>query len=467
MEESNPQYYLKQIKTGCLAQYTYYLESNGQALVVDPLRDISVYLQLLKERNAKLAYIFETHFHADFVSGHVDLSKQTGAQIVYGPNAQASFDFLRAKDDQELKLGELTLRVLHTPGHTLESSCLLVLDKEMKQQCVFTGDTLFLGDVGRPDLAVKGEDITQEYLATSLYYSLRNKLMTLDDDVWVYPGHGAGSACGKNIGSGDRCTIGKQKENNYALQKSLSKADFVQMACANLPAPDKYFFADVQLNKSKDITPVAEILANSLKRLSTAEFQQLNAEGKVWVLDSRPFPEVKPKQLKGSVNIPLNMKFAIWSGGIIPVGDPILLIVEENLAKEALERLARVGHDNIVGYLVPQDLPQDAEYFQNKMDSPLEAAQRLKAGGDFIQLDVRNTGEVLDGMLHEKSVHLPLYEVRDRVASVVPNKASQVYLSCASGGRAGIVKALLLRLGYTNVTNIGGYGPVKEALSQA
>ncbi len=341
---------IEQIYTGCLAQGAYYIESNGEAAIIDPLRETSPYIERAKARNAKIKYVLETHFHADFVSGHLDLSKKTGAPIVYGPNANPSFEAHIANDGEELKLGNVTIKVLHTPGHTMESTCYLLIDENGKPHSIYTGDTLFIGDVGRPDLAQQMGKITQEDLAGFLYESLHNKVMTLPDDVIVYPAHGAGSACGKNMSKETFDTLGHQKEVNYALRAS-TKEQFIKEVTDGLLPPPAYFPQNVALNKGV-IESVDTVKAKGMRALTPDQFELVAETEGALVLDTRTAQTFKDGFVPRSINIGIKGDFAPWVGSMIPdVKQPLLLVTDEGMEDEVVTRLARVGYDNVFGYL--------------------------------------------------------------------------------------------------------------------
>ncbi|MCC6309198.1 MAG: MBL fold metallo-hydrolase, partial [Chitinophagaceae bacterium] len=370
--------YIKQLYTGCLSEAAYYIESNGEAAVIDPLRDIDEYLQLANERKSKIKYIFETHFHADFVSGHLDLAAATGATIVYGPNTHAKFALHVAKDGEQFKIGNITIEVLHTPGHTLESSCYLLKDEKGKDHCVFTGDTLFVGDVGRPDLAQKGNEITMQDLAGMMYDSLHNKLFPLADDVIVYPAHGAGSACGKNLGPSNFSTIGDEKQFNYAM-KAETKEAFIKEVTEGIPTPPQYFPVNARINK-EGYNSLDAVMQTAMKALSVEDFKKLHQEN-VIILDTRNATIFTQGFVPDSISIGLEGRFAEWAGGLLPFDVPMLLVTDFGKEKETIVRLARVGFDKVIGYLdggfeawknagEPVDMVIDVEADELMMDIP-------------------------------------------------------------------------------------------------
>ncbi|HFI4796874.1 TPA: MBL fold metallo-hydrolase, partial [Elizabethkingia anophelis] len=341
---------VEQIYTGCLAQGAYYIVSQGEAVIIDPLREVQPYLDKLQQDNAKLKYILETHFHADFVSGHVDLSDKTGASIVYGPTAKPEFEAIIAKDEEVFEIGDIKIKVLHTPGHTMESSCYLLIDEKGKETALFSGDTLFLGDVGRPDLAQKGKDLTQEDLAGMLYDSLMNKIIPLPDEITVYPAHGAGSACGKNMQKETVDTLGNQKKTNYALNQP-DKASFIKEVTDGLTPPPGYFAMNVAMNK-KGYESFDQVLEHGLKPLSAEAFEAIADETGALILDTRPAAEFHKGFIPQSVNIGVKGDFAPWVGAmIVDVKQPLLLVTDEGSEEEVITRLSRVGFDNVVGYL--------------------------------------------------------------------------------------------------------------------
>lgn len=336
--------YIRQIYTNCLAQAAYYIESEGEVMIVDPLREPEPYLELAARRNAKIKYVFETHFHADFVSGHLDIARLTDAVIVYGPDAKPNYKAFIAQDKERIKLGKIELEVLHTPGHTIESSCLLLWDEEKRPHCIFTGDTLFIGDVGRPDLM--SGNLSKEELAGMLYKSLNEKIKTLHDSVIVYPGHGAGSACGKNIGKETVSSIGEQKKTNYALQ-NLTKDEFIDAVTKDLPTPPPYFFKDAKINIS-GYDSYETIIDREKKALSASEVKKQIKNGAI-VIDTRTPEEFEEGFIPGSVSVGLNGDYAIWVGSLIDFSSPLILVTSEGKELESIVRLARVGYENLIG----------------------------------------------------------------------------------------------------------------------
>lgn len=454
--------YIQQLYTGCLSEAAYYIESNGEAAVIDPLRDIDVYLNMARERKARIRYIFETHFHADFVSGHIDLARATGATIVYGPRTVTSFPVHVAADGEVFRLGELSIEVLHTPGHTLESTCFLLKDANGKDHCVFTGDTLFVGDVGRPDLAQKGEEITMNDLAGMMYDSIQRKLVPLADEVIVYPAHGAGSSCGKNLGKETQSTIGEQKQFNYALQ-AASKEAFIQVVTEGIQAPPQYFPVNARINK-EGYDNIDAVLERSLQPLSPDAFKAANV-GDTLILDTRPAPEFAQGFVPGSVFIGLEGRFAEWAGSLLSFSTPMLLVTEPGKEKETILRLARVGFDKVKGYLEggyeawlkagePIDMIIEVEPDELMMDIPHDE--------NLVVLDVRKETEFADGHL-KQAVNLPLNELTDPGSMANLEDTQNLYVHCAGGYRSVIAASLLKRQGIHNLRNVlGGWNRIKE-----
>ena len=448
--------HVEQLYTKCLSEAAYYIESNGEVAIVDPLRDIDAYIKMAKDNNATIKYIFETHFHADFVSGHLDLARKTGATIVYGPYADASFDFHKAFDGEIFKIGDISLELLHTPGHTMESSCFLLFDEQGKKHSVFTGDTLFVGDVGRPDLAVKSGDITQEDLAALLYDSLRVKLMTLPDDVIVFPAHGAGSSCGKNIGSETSSTIGEQKQSNYALQ-NISKEQFINEVTDGLLAPPSYFFTDVKMNKN-GYDDLDSVIANNYNPLNHTDFTASFTDD-VIILDSRSPQDFSKGFIKGSINIGLKGQYAPWVGAILKPESHLLLITDEGFEREALTRLARVGYENVIGFLSGGIDSYEGELETIKNNSPEKASLKIRQGHKHI-LDVRKPGERSSGYISQ-SGHIRLQELPNRISEL--NKEDNIMVYCARGYRSMIACSLLAANGFNNTINVeGGYSSLSK-----
>ncbi|MEQ1797855.1 MAG: MBL fold metallo-hydrolase [Lacibacter sp.] len=454
--------YVQQLYTNCLSEAAYYIESNGECAIIDPLRDVEVYLNLAKERNAVIKYIFETHFHADFVSGHLDLAKQSNAPIVFGPETETTFPVYVAKDGEQFKIGTLTIEVLHTPGHTFESSCYLLKDENGKDSAVFTGDTLFVGDVGRPDLA-QGGDISVSDLAGLMYESLQKKIMPLADDVIVYPAHGPGSSCGKSMGPETSSTIGEQKQSNYALQQQ-SKEAFIKAVTNGLEAPPAYFPINAKINK-EGYGALDAVLKTGLTALSIDAFKQLAEQDKTLILDTRNANVFTQGFVPGSISIGLEGRFAEWAGGLLPFDENILLVCDEGKEEETIIRLARVGFDKVKGYLKggfeawqnagqTVDLIIDVEADELAMDYPHD--------DNLVVVDVRKETEFADGHVKD-AVNLPLNEMNDLGLIANIEERDNLYVHCAGGYRSVIASSLLKRHGFHNIRNVvGGYAKIKE-----
>jgi len=455
--------YIKQLYTGCLSEAAYYIESKGEAAVIDPLRDIDVYLELANERKAKIKYIFETHFHADFVSGHLDLSKATDAPIVYGPGTETNFPVHIAKDGESFQIGDLAIEVMHTPGHTLESSCFLLKDETGKDHCVFTGDTLFAGDVGRPDLAQKKDELTTDDLAGILYDSLHKKIFPLADDVIVYPAHGPGSSCGKNLGPNTYSTIGEEKQYNYAL-KAESKEEFIKTVTDGIPPPPQYFPVNARINK-EGYDSIDNVLENGMKAISVTDFKKLLKDESTIVLDTRHANAFTQGFVPGSIFIGLEGRFAEWAGSLLPFDAPIALVTEAGKEKESVIRLARVGFDKVIGYLdggydawnksgEPIDMVIDIEPDELMMDVPFDK--------NLVVVDVRRPAEYNDGHLKD-ALNIPLNDMTDPGSMTNIEDNHNVYVHCAGGYRSVIASSLLKRQGIHNIRNVlGGWNKIKE-----
>jgi hydroxyacylglutathione hydrolase len=457
--------YIEQIYTKCLSEATYYIESNGFAAVIDPLREVQPYIDLAKRRGAEIIYVFETHFHADFVSGHVDLSNKTEAVIVFGPTTmQTGFPCLVADDGQVFQLGDISIQLIHTPGHTMESSCFLLKDESGKPTALFTGDTLFIGDVGRPDLAQKiiGE-LTPQKLAGHLYDSLKDKILPLPDDLIVYPGHGAGSACGKNMSKETTDTLGHQKRVNYALNTSLSKEEFTSQVLSGLAPPPAYFPQDVLLN-IKGYESIDKILSQSTRPLSLPTFVGVAGSNQAVILDTRNALTFAAGFVPGSINIGLEGNFASWVGTLIKdTKTPILFIAEPGKENEVVTRMARIGFDHVLGYLKGGfatwlQAGQAIDHIESI--SAEEFAALLKIGTREI-IDARTSAEFESGHL-EGAKNLPLDYIDDYKASITTDKVS--YVHCAAGYRSMAFISLLRRQGYVNLVNVaGGFNAIKNS----
>ena len=453
---------IEQIYTGCLAQGAYYIVSQGEAVIIDPLRETAPYLDRLQRDRVQLKYILETHFHADFVSGHLDLSKATGSPIVYGPNADPSFDFYSAKDGEFLTFGSCAIKVLHTPGHTMESTCYLLIDEHGKERALFSGDTLFIGDVGRPDLAQKAASMTQEALAGTLFDSLRNKLMPLADDIIVYPAHGAGSACGKNMSKETFDSLGNQKKINYALRADMTKEEFIQEVTDGLQSPPVYFGENVAMNKS-GYAAFDSIKQRGLTPLSAEEFIALDDD--VVLLDTRSADEFGLGHVPGSIFIGLDGQFAPWVGALMPsVKQRIALIAPNGREEETVTRLARVGYDNVLGYLNGGIAAWEGSL--ERIDRL--TATEVEAGlpSEEIIVDVRRPGEYSAEHL-EGVPNIPLDFINERMDAFPKDKT--LVLHCAGGYRSMIAASILKARGFHRVKDvIGGYNALsKTALKKA
>jgi hydroxyacylglutathione hydrolase len=452
---------IEQIYTGCLAEAAYYIESNGEAAIIDPLREIAPYLKKAAQREAKIKYIFETHFHADFVSGHIDLAEKSGATIVYGPTAKTEFKSHVAADGEQFKIGELTIIALHTPGHTPESTTYLLKDGDGKDYCIFTGDTLFIGDVGRPDLAQKGS-LSMEDMAATLYDSLHTKILTLDDDVIVYPAHGAGSACGKNMSKETFDTLGHQKEVNYAL-KASSKEQFIKEVTEGILPPPQYFAKNAAMNKG-GYERIDNVFEKGLVALTPQAFEDKANQSNALILDTRDPQDFAKRFIPNAINIGLNGQFAPWVGALITdLKQELLLVTEEGKAEEAITRLARVGYDHTIGYLKGgMDAWQSAGKEVDRIES-ITAAQFeavLNAKGELNILDVRKPGEYEAEHL-EATLARPLDYINDWTPEISPNET--YYVHCAGGYRSMIAASILRARGIQNVIDIaGGYGAIKH-----
>ncbi|MBU3822923.1 MBL fold metallo-hydrolase [Flavobacteriaceae bacterium XHP0103] len=447
---------IEQIYTGCLAQGAYYIESNGEVAIIDPLRETQQYVDKANSENAKIKYIFETHFHADFVSGHIDLAKKTGAKIIFGPTATTDYEAYIAKDDEEFKLGNVTIKVLHTPGHTLESATYLLIDENGKNHAIFSGDTLFLGDVGRPDLAIKS-DLTKEDLASMLFDSLRNKIMPLADDVIVYPAHGAGSACGKNLSKDTMGLLGEQKKTNYALREDMTKEAFVKEVLDGIPPPPQYFAKNALMNK-KGYDTFETILKKGNTPLNAEDFEAVvNHEGAL-VLDVRTEKEFTDGHIPNSIFIGLNGSFAPWVGALIPdINQPIVLVTPIGKEKEAVTRLSRVGYDNTLGYLEGGFKTWEASGKDIETLDSISAEAFAEAFKDkkLNVLDVRKDGEYKSTHLKGDYVqHFALDYINDNMNKIDRDKT--YYVHCAGGYRSAIAASILKARGFNNLVDITG-----------
>lgn len=454
---------IDQIYTSCLAQGAYYIESNGEVAIIDPLRETQQYVDKATADNAKIKFIFETHIHADFVSGHLDLAKKTGATIVFGPNANTIFNCYNASDNEEFKIGNITIKVLHTPGHTLESVTYLLIDESGKNHAVFTGDTLFLGDVGRPDLAIKS-DLTEKDLAGMLFQSLRSKIMTLEDDVIVYPAHGAGSACGKNLSKETIGTIGDQKNTNYALRSDMTKKEFVTEVLDGISPPPQYFAKNAKLNQS-GYSDLDQVLSNGDTPLSVEAFEQLAKSEEALILDVRTQQEFIKNHIPGSIFIGLNGGFAPWVGALISdINQPILLVVPQGKSEEAVTRLARVGYDNTLGYL---EGGLETWIGLGKTTDQIKSISAAEFSTKTLQdklhvLDVRKDGEYNSMHLKTDALqHFSLDYINHQMNQIDAHKT--YYIHCAGGYRSVIAASILKARGFHKIVDIaGGFAALKK-----
>ena len=452
---------IEQIYTGCLAQGAYYIKSEGEAVVIDPLREVSPYIERAAKDGAKIKYVFETHFHADFVSGHLDLSEKTGAPIVFGPNAKTGFEAHIATDGEEFQVGKVKIRVLHTPGHTMESACYLLLDENGKETALFSGDTLFIGDVGRPDLAQKS-DLTVNDLAGYLYDSLRSKIMPLPNDVIVYPAHGAGSACGKNMSKETTDTLGNQKMFNYALRADMTKEEFIKEVTNGLPKPPQYFPQNVKMNKD-GYESIDVVMARGDKALSPVAFEAAANETGAVVLDTRSAKVFNKEFIPNSINIGLKGDFAPWVGALIPdIKQELLLVTEAGEEEETVLRLARVGYDNVIGYLdggmkAWKEAGQETDSITSL--SAEELAEKIEKENVLV-IDVRRPSEFaaehVDG-----AKNLPLDTINDLMTEFPKNQT--IYIHCAGGYRSMIAASILKSRGYDNLVDVaGGFAAIAQ-----
>ncbi len=446
--------HIEQIYTGCLAQGAYYIESNGEAAVIDPLRETSPYLERAEARGAKIKYIFETHFHADFVSGHVDLAKQSGGTIVYGPTAKTDYDIKVSKDNEVFNIGDVTITVLHTPGHTLESSTYLLKDEKGKDYAIFSGDTLFLGDVGRPDLAIKQGELTREDLAGMLFDSLRNKIMPLADDIIVYPAHGAGSACGKNMSSETWGYLGEQKKTNYALRADMTKEEFIKEVTEGLVAAPQYFAKNAMMNKM-GYDSIDEVMKRGARSLSPREFEVAANETDALLLDVRNRDVFVKGFIPNSIYIGLDGQFAPWVGALITdLKQPILIIAPDGKEEETVARLARVGYDNCIGYLKGgfDAWAADGQEVDSIESIGVDAFVEIyKKDEDIAILDVRKKSEWTAENIGTAQ-HFALDFINSNMSEIDPK--NKYYLHCRSGYRSTVAASILKARGYENLVNV-------------
>jgi len=455
---------IEQIYTGCLAQGAYYIQSGNEAAIIDPLREVGPYLEKATANGATIKYVFETHFHADFVSGHVDLSKQSGAPIIYGPNANPTFEAHIAQDGEIFKVGDIQIKVLHTPGHTMESTSYLLLDEQGKETALFSGDTLFIGDVGRPDLAQKAGNITQEDLASTLFDSLRNKIMSLPDDVIVYPAHGAGSACGKNMSKETTDTLGNQKKTNYALRADMTREEFIKEVTDGLTQPPAYFPLNVKMNR-EGYESFDKVLSQGTQALTPEAFEAAANETGALILDTRDPQTFAQGFVPNSINIGIDGSFAPWVGALIPdIQQQILIIAEEGREEEVVTRLARVGYDYAIGYLQGGMAAWKAagkEVDQIESVTAEELATKINQGGEVNILDVRkNTEHFAEHVIGSENVALDY--INENLSQVDKNKT--YYVHCAGGYRSMIFNSILRARGYDNLIDVqGGFKAIKDS----
>jgi hydroxyacylglutathione hydrolase len=453
---------IEQIYTGCLAQGAYYITSENEAVIIDPLRETKPYIERLERDNVSLKYIFETHFHADFISGHLELSLQTGASIVYGPNAKAEFNFISAIDSQIFKVGNISIKVLHTPGHTIESTTYLLIDENGKENAIFSGDTLFIGDVGRPDLAQKSALMTQDQLAATLYHSLRTKIMTLPDNVLVYPAHGAGSACGKNMSKENVSTIGNQKLNNYALRANMSEAEFIIEVTDGLLPPPTYFGMNVAINK-KGSQSFKKVLDKGMRAINFLDFESIVEENNALILDTRNNNDFYKSFIPQSINIGINGDFATWVGSMVEnVDQAIILVTDIGKEEESITRLSRVGFDNLIGYLKGGfNEWQNAGYITDNVYriSADQFATEAKTETHKI-IDLRRNTEY-EAEHVNNAYSRPLANINNWIKDI--NSNEHFYLYCAGGYRSMIASSILQARGFRNFTEIeGGFNAISK-----
>ena len=455
---------VEQIYTGCIAHAAYYLENNGEAAIFDPLREVQPYIDKAEKDGAKIKYVFETHFHADFVSGHLDLSKKTGADIVFGPTAKPSFDALIAEDNQEFKVGDYTVKAIHTPGHTMESTTYLLIDEKGKEHGIITGDTLFIGDVGRPDLAQHViKDLTEEKLAGHLFDSLRNKIMPLSDDLIVYPNHGAGSACGKKMSQETTDTLGNQKKTNYALREDMTKEEFIKELLTGLTTPPGYFPKNVLMN-IQGYDSLDDIMDRAKEPLNPEEFELVANEKRPLILDTRPADQFHKGFIPNSINIGLDSNFAMWVGEMIPdIKQEILIVAEEGKEEESIIRLSRVGYDHAIGFLKGgfDSWKKSGKEIDTAKRITVKELAKLKSEDSIKVFDVRKASEFESQHL-EGAENTPLNKINDYLSSFPKDEFFVVH--CAGGYRSMIASSILKARGWDNFADvIGGFDEIKES----
>ena len=453
---------VEQIYTSCLSQASYYIESNGEAAVIDPSRDINHFIEKAKKSNSEIKFIFQTHFHADFVSGHLTLSRKTKSPIVYGPNADPKYDAIIASDGDIFEIGKIKIKVIHTPGHTLESTSFLLIDKNNNQHSIFTGDTLFLGDVGIPDVAQRYKGVSKEDLAGLLYDSINNKIKPLDDNITVYPGHGAGSACGKSMMKETVDSLSNQKIVNYSLNGKLKKEEFVHELTQNLPDPPAYFPSNVKLNQ-EGYSDLDQIIEKSLKKIDPLNFKELINDDSIVLLDTRKTDQFIKCHLKDSIYIGLDGRFAPWVGQLLKdINTPIVIICELNREKEAITRLSRIGFDNCLGYISFDNSTNLELYHDTNSLESIDPEIFIKNNSDSKILDVRSKTEYNNGSL-KNAFNIPLNKID---ADLSFSKDEKLQLFCAGGYRSVIACSILLKNGYTNLVNVEkGYSGINKLIS--
>ena len=453
---------VEQIYTSCLSQASYYIESNGEAAVIDPSRETNHFIEKAKKSNSEIKFIFQTHFHADFVSGHLTLSRKTKSPIVYGPNADPKYDAIIASDGDIFEIGKIKIKVIHTPGHTLESTSFLLIDKNNNQHSIFTGDTLFLGDVGIPDVAQRYKGVSKEDLAGLLYDSINNKIKPLDDNITVYPGHGAGSACGKSMMKETVDSLSNQKIVNYSLNGKLNKEEFVQELTQNLPDPPAYFPSNVKLNQ-EGYSDLDQIIEKSLKKIDPINFKELINDDSIVLLDTRKTDQFIKCHLKDSIYIGLDGRFAPWVGEVLKdINTPIVIICELNREKEAITRLSRIGFDNCLGYISFDNSTNLELYHETNSLESIDPEIFIKNNSDSKILDVRSKTEYNNGSL-KNAINIPLNKIDSDLSY---SKDEKLQLFCAGGYRSVIACSILLKNGYTNLVNVEkGYSGIKKLIS--
>ena len=453
---------IDQIYTSCLSQASYYIESDGEVAIIDPSREVDHFIKKAKENNSEIKYIFQTHFHADFVSGHLTLSKHTGSPIVYGPNADPTYDCIISKEDDIFNIGKIKLKVIHTPGHTLESTSFLLIDEHDKQHSIFTGDTLFLGDVGIPDVAQRYKGMSKEELASLLYDSINNKIKPLDDNITVYPGHGAGSACGKSMMKETVDSLSNQKKINYSMNGVLNKDEFIKELTDNLPDPPAYFPSNVKLNQ-EGYENIDEVLNRSLNEINSSEFKKLVNKPDVLVLDTRHTHEFIDCHIENSIFIGLNGRFAPWVGEILKdIYTPIIIVCNHGKQKEAITRLSRIGFDNCLGYIPFKDNINLELYYKTSSLDNVQPNDFINNSINSKILDVRTKSEFNNGSF-KNAINIPLKLIDDEI-SISNDK--KMYLFCAGGYRSVIACSILLRKGFKKLVNVDkGFNGIQKALN--